>query len=207
MAILRLSRLIGPGSEIWRRRVKSGTARTRTSSGRDARQRLHLAWARSGYSCESAAGRGGARDSKGSWALLRSLSICRRIRTTTRASVIAETIFISAPQEHSIGSTFAEQPSMRRGRTQAHENNCIGVGPGRRTGPRCRLAAGTYFIFETGGPMCGEYPWRIPSPRRPWRVALWDRRNLASLWPLLSSGCYRPHTNVEYVVRALGCAR
>ena len=71
MAILRLSRLIGPGSEILRRRVKSGTARTRTSSGRDARQRLHLAWGRSGYSWESAAGRGGARGSKGSWALQR----------------------------------------------------------------------------------------------------------------------------------------
>jgi len=49
MAILRLSRLLGPGSEISRPPVKSGTARTHTSSGRDARQQLHLAWARSGY--------------------------------------------------------------------------------------------------------------------------------------------------------------
>ena len=37
-----------------------------------------------------------------------------------------ETILISPPQEQSIGSTFAEQPSMRRGRTQAHENARIG---------------------------------------------------------------------------------
>ena len=49
IAILRLSPLIRPGNEISRRPVKFGTARTHTSSGRDARQQLHLAWARSGY--------------------------------------------------------------------------------------------------------------------------------------------------------------
>ena len=49
IAILRLSPLIRPGNEISRRPVKSGTARTHTSSGRDARQPLHLAWARSGH--------------------------------------------------------------------------------------------------------------------------------------------------------------
>ena len=43
IAILHLSPLIRPGDEISRPPVKSGTARTRTSSGRDARQPLHLA--------------------------------------------------------------------------------------------------------------------------------------------------------------------
>jgi len=49
IAILHLSPLIRPGNEISRRPVKSGTRRTHTSSGQDARRQLHLAWVRSDY--------------------------------------------------------------------------------------------------------------------------------------------------------------
>jgi hypothetical protein len=47
---------------------------------------------------------GGARDSKGSFALQRSLSRWRRMRSTTRGSVIKETIRMRAPQAQIRGS-------------------------------------------------------------------------------------------------------
>jgi len=49
--------------------------------------------------------RGRARGSNGSRALQASLARCLRIRSTTRGSVMKETIFICAPQVHRRGST------------------------------------------------------------------------------------------------------
>jgi hypothetical protein len=59
-----------------------------------------------GHHCrERARAHGGARGSKGSFALQPSLSRWRRMPSTTRGSVIKETIRIRAPQAHSRGST------------------------------------------------------------------------------------------------------
>jgi hypothetical protein len=48
---------------------------------------------------------GGARGAKGSFVLQRSLSRWRRMRSTTRGSVINETICMRAPQAQTSGST------------------------------------------------------------------------------------------------------
>jgi hypothetical protein len=65
-----------------------------------------VAWPQIGhYAREPAPALGGARGSKGSFALQRSLSRWRRMRSTTRGSVIKETMRMRAPQAQSRGST------------------------------------------------------------------------------------------------------
>ena len=63
----------------------------------------------SGWSGSSHGGKavtlGGDNGSKGSTALQAGVPRCRRIRSTTRGSVMMETIFISTPQVHRRGST------------------------------------------------------------------------------------------------------
>jgi len=96
-------------------RVPAADEPGQTSTGRPAGRRA--ASSMSHYWRVRGRERGGSRASKGSSVLQRSLWRCRRMRSTTRGSVIKETIRMRAPQVQSRGSASKDVVSYYTSRS------------------------------------------------------------------------------------------